>query len=359
VHYISGIQQIGIGVYNVQEAWKWYRRTLGFDVLMFDDSGTAKDMLPYTGGKPQERHAVLAINLRGGGGLELWQYTTRKPTPPAFDVRLGDLGINIVKIKSSNVASAYSSWKSRGVDVPADILRDPAGKECFYTKDLYGNLLQVTGSDRMFSAIGTVTGGVYGAIIGVADIEKSIRFYDTILGYDTVIYDRKMRFDDFAGLPGGGGTFRRILLAHGERRKGPFCNLLGDSRIELIQPLDRIPRKIYENRFWGDPGFIQICFDIRGMRELKKKCEQFGAPFTADSDPEVDSSAGRSFEMGETSGHFAYIEDPDGTLIEFVETHRILIVKRLGWYLDLKKRNPEKPLPDWTLKILRWNRVRD
>jgi catechol 2,3-dioxygenase-like lactoylglutathione lyase family enzyme len=359
MYYISGIQQIGIGVYNAQEAWKWYRRNLGFDILMFDDTGTAKDMLPYTGGKPQDRHAILVINLQGGGGIEIWQYTTRKPTPPAFDVQIGDLGINIVKIKSTNVASAYSALNRKGVDILADVVRDPAGKECFYLKDPYGNMLQVTGSDTMFNDTGTDTGGVYGAIIGVTNIEKSMDFYDTILGYDTVIYDRQGWFDDFAALPGGSGIFRRMLLAHGEPRKGPFCNILGDSRIELVKALDRIPNKIYESRFWGDPGFIQICFDIRGMLDLKKKCEHYGAPFTADSNPEAYSSAGRSFEMGEASGHFTYIEDPDGTLIEFVETHKIPIAKKLGWHLDLKKRSPEKPLPDWTLKILRWNRVKD
>jgi catechol 2,3-dioxygenase-like lactoylglutathione lyase family enzyme len=359
MYHISGIQQIGIGVYDVQEAWKWYRRSLGFDILIFDDTGTAKDMLPYTGGTPRDRHAIMAVNLQGGGGLEIWQYTTRKPEPPVFDVQIGDLGINIAKIKSTNIASAYSALNRGGADIPAGIMNDPAARECFYVKDLYGNLLQVTGSDTVFSNTGADTGGVYGAIIGVSEIEKSMFFYDTILGYNTVIYDRQGRFDDFAVLQGGNGIFRRMLLAHGERRKGPFCNILGDSRIELIQALDRVPKKIYENRFWGDPGFIQLCFDIRGMLDLKTKCEQCGAPFTADSNPEAYSSAGESFKMGDASGHFTYIEDPDGTLIEFVETHKIPIVKKLGWYLDLKKRSPEKPLPDWMLKTLRWNRVKE
>jgi catechol 2,3-dioxygenase-like lactoylglutathione lyase family enzyme len=359
MYCISGMQQVGIGVYNVQEAWQWYRRNLGFDIVMFDDTGTAKDMLPYTGGSPQDRHAILAINLRGGGGLEFWQYTSRMPKPASFDVQIGDLGINIVTVKSSNVGSSYSALRGGGVDVFPDIMRDPAGKECFYLKDPLGNLLQVAESDPMFNDTGAVTGGVYGTFIGVTDIEKSMAFYDKILGYDTIIYDRQMQFDDLAGLPGGRGTFRRILMAHSERRKGPFCKLLGDSRIELIQAVDRIPHKIYENRYWGDPGFIQICFDIRGMLDLKKKCAQYGVSFTADSNPEAYSSAGGSFEMGEASGHFAYIEDPDGTLIEFVETHKIPIVKRFGWYLDLKRRNPEKPLPDWMLKTLRWNRVKE
>jgi hypothetical protein len=63
--------------------------------------------------------------------------------------------------------------------------------------------------------------------------------------------------------------------------------------------------------------------------------------------------------MGEAAGHFSYIEDPDGTLIEFVETHKVPIMKKLGWYLNLKKRNPEKSLPTWMLWAMGMNKVKD
>ena len=45
--------------------------------------------------------------------------------------------------------------------------------------------------------------------------------------------------------------------------------------------------------------------------------------------------------MGEAAGHFTYIEDPDGALIEFVETHKVPVLKKLGWYIHLKDRDPE------------------
>lgn len=48
---ISGIQQVGLGVQNVPEAWQWYRRILGFDVPVFDDKAEAPLMTPYTGEK--------------------------------------------------------------------------------------------------------------------------------------------------------------------------------------------------------------------------------------------------------------------------------------------------------------------
>ncbi len=63
--------------------------------------------------------------------------------------------------------------------------------------------------------------------------------------------------------------------------------------------------------------------------------------------------------MGEAAGHFSYIEDPDGTLIEFVETHKVPIIKKLGLYLNMKNRNPDKNLPDWMVKMLGLTKVKD
>ena len=97
-------------------------------------------------------------------------------------------------------------------------------------------------------------------------------------------------------------------------------------------------------------GYIHLCFDINGMAALRKKCEDKGFPFTADSSD--------SFDMGEAAGHFSYIEDPDGTLIEFVETHKVPILKKLNLYLNLRKRNPKKPLPNWVVGSLAFNRVK-
>ena len=199
-----------------------------------------------------------------------------------------------------------------------------------------------------------ISGGTYGAIIGVSDIEKARGVYSDILGYDVVAYDSTGVFPDFAGLPGGEIVLRRMLLRRSEPVKGPFSRVLGNSEIELISSGEP-GKKIYEDRLWGDPGFIHMCFDIGNMGKMKSYCAEKGFPFRVDSKR---SHEGQSFDMGEAAGHFAYIEDPDGTLIEFVETHKVPILKKFGWYLNLKKRDPEKPLPDWILKTLKFSRVK-
>jgi hypothetical protein len=62
--------------------------------------------------------------------------------------------------------------------------------------------------------------------------------------------------------------------------------------------------------------------------------------------------------MDNASGRFCYIEDPDGTLIELVETHKVPVFKKIGWYLDLRKRNQEKQLPEWIIKMLALSKVK-
>ncbi len=356
---ISGIQQVGVGISNVQEAWKWYRKNLGFDIPVVDDKGTAERMLPYTGGKPQDRHAIIALNIQGGGGLEIWQYISRTPEAAKFDIQLGDLGIFVTKIKSNNISAAYKDFLRRKENLLSDIQKDPAGNEHFFIKDPYGNIFQIVNGNSVFKNTNSLTGGVYGAIVGVTDIDKSKKFYSDILGYDKVIYEKEGVFNEFDGLPRGSGKYTRVLLTHSKARKGPFSKLFSNSQIELVKIHNETPRKMYENRYWGDLGYIQICFDVQEMGDIKKLCEENGHPFTADSNPEIYETNSEIFGMGDAAGHFTYIEDPDGTLIEFVEAHRIPILKKLGWYLNLKKRNSEKALPSWMLKTMAWNRVKN
>ncbi|RLD52311.1 MAG: VOC family protein [Bacteroidetes bacterium] len=357
-YYISGIQQIGVGVTDVKKSWKWYRENLGFDIPVVDAPGTAEKMLKYTGGQPQERHAIIAVNIQGGGGLEIWQYLTREPKQADFQIQAGDLGVFAAKIKSSQIKKAYTDLKEKKVKLLSALEKDPKGNKHFFFEDYCGNVFQMVENNVIFKKSKALSGGVFGAIIGVSDIEKSIRFYSDVLGYDTIEYHESDVFKDFSGIKRGDKKFDRVLLSHSKPREGAFSKLLGSSQIELIKVYNAEPKKIYEDRFWGDPGFIQICFDVRNMKAFKEHCNKTGFPFTVDSNPEIYKSGGKIFDMGEASGHFTYTEDPDGTLIELVETHKIPIIKKMGLDLNLMKRKPEKALPDWMLKTLAWNRVK-
>ncbi|GGG47947.1 hypothetical protein GCM10011414_17100 [Croceivirga lutea] len=323
---INGIQQIGIGVSNANAVFNYYRKNFGFDILVFEDEAEANLMTKYTNGRVEKRKALLTMNLIGGGGLEIWQFLNRQPVGPKSEFKIGDLGINMMKLRSKTGISQE------------------------FITDKFGNWIQLVQDDYCFCDTKTSSnGGVMGAIIGVSDIEKAIRFYKEILGFNITILDETGHIESFKNLPGGQSKFRRVLLKHNKRAVGGFGKLLGPCQIELVQNLSCQPNSIFKDRLWGDLGYIHLCFDVMGIEILKNKAGEMGFNFKVDS--------AESFDMGEAAGRFAYIEDPDGTLIELVETHKVPVSKKLGLFINLKNRNAKKPLPNWMVKTLKFSRV--
>jgi hypothetical protein len=132
--YISGIQQIGIGVKNAEECLREYAALFGMDTLIFNDISEAKLMACYTGGQVYKRQALLSMNLQGGGGFEIWQFKNRTPADPTAKPSYGDLGIYAAKLKSPDVFKAYKQLSGSGLKV-SSIRKEENGKEYFYIKD--------------------------------------------------------------------------------------------------------------------------------------------------------------------------------------------------------------------------------
>jgi catechol 2,3-dioxygenase-like lactoylglutathione lyase family enzyme len=345
--FISGIQQIGIGVKNAPQSLQQYAHLFGMDTLVFDDVSEASLMTRYTGGKVYSRQALLSLNLQGGGGFEIWQFKNREPAEPLSPPQYGDLGIYAAKIKCDKVDKAYESFAGKkGIQLSA-LQQSTDNEGQFWVGDGQGNAFQVVSGNHWFKKPRNKVGGVTGAVIGVSDMERSLAFYKALLNIDQPLYDQTGYFEDNKGSK---QKYRKVVLQKHPCGKGAFGKLLGSIELELVQCLDRTPQKIYDQRFWGDCGFIHLCFDVFNMAGLKKQAEDAGYTFTVDS---IDS-----FGMESAAGRFCYIEDPDGTLIELVETHKVPILKKLGIYLNLKKRNLEKPLPNWMIRMLALSKVK-
>ena len=346
--YITGIQQIGIGVKNLMESTLLYKDIFGLDVLIFDDTSDAHLMTQYTGGQIYNRQAVLTMNLAGGGGVEVWQYNNREPKESFAKIKYGDLGIYAAKIKCKDVLQAHVILSANKKLTVSQVQTNPTNAPHFWVKDFYGNSFNVVKGREWFKDCSKITGGVTGAVIGVSDMEKAIAFYKNFLCVEEIIFDVTGIYND--NDEGVKINCRRVLLRKKLTGNGAFNKLLGAVEIELVQRFDGTASKIFKDRYWGDCGFIHLCFDVLNMNGLKKHAASLGIKFTVDSH--------ESFAMDNASGRFCYAEDPDGTLIELVETHKIPLLKKLGLYLNLKKRNQQKPLPDWMINLLALSKVK-
>lgn len=343
---ITGIQQAGIGVVNSCEAKYYYKDIFGMDVLIFDDTASAELMTQYTGNKVHQRRAILTMNLSGGGGFELWQFISRHPEN--YNAKFGDKGIFSIKIKCRNAYKAHVHFKKKSGIIVSELMVSPHGQPHFWIKDLFDNFFNIAEANHWFKKNGSMNGGVYGATIGVSNMDASIDFYKKLLGISEIIYDTTSTFADVPH--NRGEVFRRVLMKKNKSTCGAFTNLLGDVEVELVQHINKDPKQIFAGRYWGDCGFIHLCFDVTDMDALKKISEKLGYKFTVDSKD--------SYAMDTAEGRFCYVEDPDGTLIELVETHKIPIIKKWNWHIDLTKRKDHKPLPGWMISMLALNKVK-
>lgn len=324
---LYGIQQIGIGVTDVEAGAHWYARHLGATIQVFDDSKPATHMAPYMGGSPQAKRAILLLHPNGGGGFEIWQFTDRQPKTDSALVVPGDIGINSFSMRMADLKRAFQLLARYAVT--------PYKKNGFFIRDPYDNLIELVPGQR--------SSGVFACTIGVASIDQSLPFYQT-LGFDIQQKANELHH------PVGGKRCRQVTLRSSSQSVGRFGCFFGPSEITLLQNLEGTARKPYENRFWGDPGYIHLCLDVYNLPAWIHAQQQAGFPFTIQSNPD--------FRMGDAGGHWGYLEDPDGTLLELVETHHLPIIKKLGWHLDLTRKPPEQPISPWVIRALRLKKVK-
>ncbi|MDN3204496.1 VOC family protein [Algoriphagus sediminis] len=348
---INGIQQVGIGVKDANEAWTWYRKAFKMDVPIFQDSAEATLMTRYTSNRVESRHAILAMNMQGGGGFEIWQYTSKKPVAAKTKPTWKDLGILAVKIRCRDIDKTYKHLENLDAKLLSKPKKNPLGVAHFYVEDPFGNLFEIEENSSWFSKNKDFTGGVSGVVIGVTSVDSTIPIIRDHFQQSETLLDQTEIWPDFECFESGKSPYRRVILAGNSVPSGAFGKLLCRTTIELIETDQPDRKQVFAERNWGDLGFIHVCFDVNNMSDLKSSLKKSGVHFTVDSENE--------FDMGNAAGRFSYLEDPDGTLIEMVETFKIPILEKWGWFLDLTKRDSSKTLSNFMVKMLSLNRVKD
>ncbi|NNE56393.1 MAG: VOC family protein, partial [Flavobacteriales bacterium] len=305
---INGIQHIGIGVNDMDASLKFYRKYFGLDIPFFDSVAPAPLMDIYTNNSTITKRASMVVNLQGGCAMEVIRPTTFEPSPCAFDILPGDLGIFCAQFKTRDIQRSYEFCKQDPPPFLSEMTSTPHGLKTFFIKDLDGNMFQYVEGDGAYVDHGHHSMGAVGCSIGVRNINEACNLYSKVLGFDKVVYDHSGEHEDFASAWQNSQNVRRVLLTQSNPPGGGFAKVTGQGYIELVQSLDREPRRIFDDRIWADNGFVHLGFDVKGMADLGEDLKQQGFGFTCDSNDALD--------MGNTKVHCTYIEDRDGTWLE-------------------------------------------
>jgi catechol 2,3-dioxygenase-like lactoylglutathione lyase family enzyme len=348
---INGLQHIGVAVSDMDLSLRFYRKFFGLNIPFFDSVQPAPLMNVYTRNQTITKRASMIMNLQGGCAIEVIRPTSFEPVKARAGVKCGDLGIFITQVKCRDISVSYSFCKRNQAPGLSEIAKDPLGRPTFYMEDPDQNIWQYVQGDTWYTNGKHHSGGVIGCTTGVSDMQMALKLYSNILGFDEVVYDKTGVFEDWKKLPAGSERYRRVLLTQSAQPGGGFAKVTGKTYVELVQALDRKPDFIFRDRIWGDTGFAHIGFDVKGMKALGNDLNAAGYPFTCDSHD--------ALNMGNTKVHCTYIHDDDRTLIEMIEVYKVPIIEKWGVFLNVERRDPLKPLPDFFLKALRFSRIKD
>lgn len=348
---INGLQHIGVAVSDMNRSLPFYRKFFGLNIPFFDSVQPAPLMDVYTRNTTITKRASMVMNLQGGCAIEVIQPTSFTPRPASIEIGPGDLGIVITQIKCADITQAHQQCKMMRAPGITELHEMPEGGKTFYLTDPDGNRWQFVESIEWYTRGTHFSGGVAGCTIGVSDMQKAIHLYSDLLGYDKVLSDQTGVFSDWCDFPGGAKKYRRVKLTQSNRPGGGFARVMGTTTLELVQDMLGEGRFIFADRIWGDTGFAHVGFDVKGMAQLGDDLGRAGYPFTCDSRS--------ALHMGNTKVHCTYIHDHDRTLLELIEVYKVPIIEKWGIYLNVEKRDPMKPLPDFMLKALRFSRIKD
>jgi catechol 2,3-dioxygenase-like lactoylglutathione lyase family enzyme len=345
------MQHIGVAVQDMDASLKYFRKIFGMNIPFFDSVQPAPLMDCYTHGKTITKRASMIMNLQGGCAMEVIRPTTFEPRKADFQIKVGDLHIFQVHMKTRDVKQMQEHCKKNGALGVSEIQLNPAQQNVFDLTDLDGNFFRVEPTKECYREMGHPSNGVAGCSIGVTNMEEALNLYSNLLGYDEVVFDRTGTFNDWRHLPGGTEQYRRVRLKQSAPTGGGFARVMGETFIELVQALDRVPARTFKGRIWGDSGFVHLGLDVKGMKKLGENLGAQGFGFRCDSND--------ALSMGQTKVHCTYIDDKDGTLIELIEVYKVPIVEKWGVFLNVEKRDPLKPLPNFMLNALRFSRIKD
>ncbi len=310
---ITGFQHIGMGAHDVGRTYDFWRKNLGFKMKLNDHTGVDEQMNDILGG-PCEMRMLMAMNVAGGGAIEVVQHMSgsREPETP---LEWGDIGVLDVGLKTFKLDEVCRRLQGRGVAllVQPRSMETGEGRTRFaYLRDPDGLLVQLIEDT---SGKRPRVGGVVQVTVGVRDLERSKEFYRNVLGFEELVWET----DDLSGIDEvtGGKKTRAALVSHPRSMKSGLP-VLEPGAVRLVQTTDYQGKSSFEGRRWGDIGCMEFALDVDDVKSTYQGMVAAGAqPYQGPT----------LMDMGSGSvGSFAYVKDPDGNIVEMVEVNKVMFV---------------------------------
>ena len=261
---ILGIDHVGVGVKNMDIMKEFYQGLLEFTEIFGEMPEGDHEPIHALMRSCPTIHSAIQMNQKCGGiSVALFCHTYPKPRPIRQSPRYGDIGVSKATIAIGDLDQFYKEFQGR-IAFCSQIRRIKIpgwGDYAFvYARDPEGNLIEFIDGEKF--SVNQRLGGVRWIGIGVTDLERSIDYYQKILGFDKTVINIHESFS---------GNLDEI--AKYDQAKFRSCVLgtnRGNSMVELFEAIKPRGRSVPFFTNWGDFGYLQLCLLADNIFEIEK-----------------------------------------------------------------------------------------
>ena len=307
-----GVDHIGIGVGDIDEAIAFYGEHVGFDDVRFDWTGEVPGVEQIAGRAPRARIAMLASGAAtpvGPGRIKLVQVLEGDgpPAPPAGQA-WGEVGVCEICLHVRGVEGVHASLVAAGCEelmapMSAAVVPHDVALDISYVADPWGTKLELiewTGLWRSLPGRARAE-GVNHVAFGVTDMARTRAFYER-LGFTELLFESTEFFDPMAPW--------YVAPWYSEDLPAQHMTMPMPAQGAAIEPVVLDPPGHDCRGEWGHLGPMEFAIGVanleQGVAELGRQgIELAGEPQTVD--------------VGGGEWRYAYFAEPDGNYVSLVE----------------------------------------
>jgi catechol 2,3-dioxygenase-like lactoylglutathione lyase family enzyme len=306
----GSVHHVALGVNDLPLMRHFYEKVLEFTTVYIEiEDGEKIIMSDVLRTSHVVFHGASIGQQADGIGLELIRLTDPVPRPIRKDFAYGDIGVAKIAIAVSDVTALYEELKGQAdfCFTPRKVAIPSWGEYQFvYCRDPEGNMVEFIHAPKV--APTKKFGGIRWVGIAVTDLDRSVSFYQNLLGFDKLLVPTHTGFtgmlDEIVG--NAESHIRSCLLG----------SSLDDGVVELFEVTKPRGRSIPFGVTFGDFGYLQTCFYHSDIAEIISYCNKSGIEYLTGLKVMDDG-------IPEHAGSFIYIKDPDGVPVEFLWLHNL------------------------------------
>jgi catechol 2,3-dioxygenase-like lactoylglutathione lyase family enzyme len=309
----AGVDHVGVGVDDIDEAIAFYGRHVGFERVLFDYTGPLPGHDAIAGRTPTARVAMLesaGATPIGPGRVKLVQVLDGDGAPPVpAGQAWGEVGVCEICLHVRNVQAVFDRLVAAGcaglmAPVGADVPPNGVTLDIAYVADPWGTKLELiewTGLWHSFPGPPRAE-GVNHVAFGVTDMVRTRAFYER-LGFTEVLFESFDFFDPMAPW---------YTPPWYDPEKLPLQHMVMPMAVQgaAIEPCVLDPPGHDCRGEWGHLGPMD--FGIR-VSNLDAAVARLAADGVETHGPP------QALDVGSGEWRYVYIAEPDGNYVQLVE----------------------------------------